>query len=239
MLQAVVVPPSPAIELSFHPSRIFAGQRPSSEHVAGTLVMVIEENEHHIRRLDELDLATMRVFRALDFEKTEFAAFAERDGALYVLTATTLPKRGYVHALHRVDLDSLTISRTAETDGAVPTLHGDHAFPTSVSVGDRNVRLTFAGFCPSSIVEDNRNDACVHYETHRLADLAVTKIDVRLMASRAPDAFRELPLPRPSDPRCATRGIFVADGVSVGDSYFELTFGCCGSPPGGLFQCKK
>lgn len=234
---AAVATPPPALEVSFHPSRIFAGQEPNDEHTQGTLVMV---SEH---RLDELDIATMNVFRSLDFERDDFAAFAERGRALYVVTVHVSDKLGPSHTLHRVDLASLKIVQSATTMGDVPLLH-DRAFPSVVSVGTRGVRVTFLGSCPSSVADDAGEDGCVQYETHRLDDLAVTTTRavplLRIASAHVPDDFGELqPEPkRDVSSRCRTQGIFFVDRVWVGDDYFELRFGCCGSPRGGLFRCK-
>jgi hypothetical protein len=230
-----------ALELSFRPSRIFAGQEPSVEHLQGSLLMVIEEHEDHVRRLDELDIATMRVFRSLDF-KDDFAAFEERGDSLYVVTVTIHPKRGATHNLHLVDRRTLEVVHRVESDGAIATLHSDDAFRPFMTVGSRGVRLTFKGVCPDSVSEDERGDGCVHYEAHRLVDLAEIKDRVIPIARRAdtpPDDIGELPPEsKRAAPQCKTHGLVVADSLWVGDNYFELAFGCCGSAPGGFFQCK-
>ncbi len=242
--RAPTVPTPPeaprALELSFHPSRIFAGKAPNAEHAEGTLLMVSEIRDEHIRRLDELDIATMRVSGSLDFGRRDFAAFAERDGALYVVTVTMGPKRGVTHTLDVVDVASMKIVQSANTEGELSPLHGEETFPPVVSVGTRGVRVTFRGSCPSSVQDED----CVHYETHRFDDFTVAHDHIvplgRVRLVHVPDDFGELPpeAKRDRHPPCTTRGIFFADDVWVGDDYFALRFGCCGSPPGGFFECK-
>jgi hypothetical protein len=253
-VRAVVVPetasalpePPPAHKLSLNPSRIFAGQEPNTEHPEGTLLMVM--SDEHVRRLDELDIATMHVFRSLDFGRSEFSAFEKRGAALYVVTVTTNPKVEATHTLLRVDLGSLTIVKSANVAGALPMLHTDHAFPPYVSVGARGVRVVYRGGCPESVPEGEERDAgCVYYETHRLADLRVVKVHMvpmvrtySLSPERVPDDYGELPREPRIDgpPNCTTNGMLFIDSAWVGDEYFELRSGCCDEPGGGFFECK-
>jgi hypothetical protein len=237
----------PALKLSFQPSRIFAGQEPNTEHAQGTLVMVMSDEDVH--RLDELDIASMVVFRSLDLGRDDFAAVEKHGDSLYVVTVHVGVKVGGTHTLSRVDLNSFKVMQHAEAARQLATLHTDHAFPPFVSVGSRGVRVVYRDFCPDSVPEGEVRDAgCIFYETHRLSDLGVVKVHMLPIVNvysatpvRVRDDYGEPPLVEDRaerDPHCATTGSMPIDSVWVGDNYFALKFGCCDEPGGGFFQCK-
>lgn len=236
-----------ALKLSIPAWDIFAGQEPSAEHAQGTLVVAASDERG--QRLDELDIETMQVFRTVDFRADHFYALARSGDTLYVVTESWGLKSEPTHTIHRVDLGSLKITQSAPAVEAPPRGGWDYTSPPEVLVGSRGVRVVYRGRCPTSVPQSEEGPQvnCFYYETHRLGDLRVLKVHLRVYVMdfskpqvevEVPDDYGELPEAKRDDraPLCATMS--GGGGVWVGDNYFELRTACCTDPGGGLFQCK-
>lgn len=240
-------PPPRALKLSIPAWEIFAGQDPSAEHAQGTLVVAVSDERG--QRLDELDIATMQVFRTVDFRAAGFYALKRHGDVLYVVTTQTGVKTGATtYTLHSIDLHSLTISKSAAAVEGPARQGWDYTAPPEVVVGSRGVRVVYRGRCPAAVPEEDGTN-CFFHETHRLDDLRVLKVHMTVSYTtvghvndppvKVPDDYGELPEAKREDraPLCATMA-GGGSGVWVGDNYFELRRACCDDPGGGLFQCK-